>query len=178
MDPLPLSAELFAGALVHIALESSGVSDSETKPASDNSAWKELCCVESWAHRQVTVEEEVDCPDPDTGWRTGKRVYALGDRFEVVTRKTTGLYQQLQFGLENALAEGVAQTPFVKADRMVRGWVKVQLRQHIGTDRFVFDCWCEIRVLGDPPNAEKATQKPNLEFYALRSDLNSFVIPS
>ncbi len=175
---LDLSTTLFAGALVFIALENTGTSDAATKPAAENAAWKELCCVESWAHRQVNHEEERDCPDPDTGWRTGKEVYTLGDRFEVTTRRTTGLYQRLQYGVENALAAGVAQTPFVVADRMVRAWIKVQLRQHIGTDRFVLDCWCEVRVLGDPPAATKAVQKPNLEFYALKSTLNAFNIPA
>lgn len=177
-DELDLSATLFAGALVFIALEEASVADKVTKPAAANAAWKELCCVERWAHKLVTHEEEKDCPDPDTGWRADKDVFTLGDRFEVVTRRTTGLFLRLEYGVANPLVAGVPQTQFVKADRRVRGWVKVQLRQHIGTDRFVIDTWCDIRVLGDPPEAVKGVQKPNLEFYALKSSLNAFNIPA
>ena len=74
---------------------------------------------------------------------------------------------------------GTPQTPFVTVDRKVTAWIKVQLRQHIGTDRYVLDFYGDIRVLGDPPAAEKATQKPNLELYVRRDTLlNAFDIPA
>ena len=114
-----------------------------------------------------------------SGWEQQKREYTIADLFEVTTRKTTELYQRLQFGVAAAIVAGTAQTPFVTGDRKVTAWVKIQLRQHIGSDRYVLDMYCDIRVLGDPPAAEKGTQKPNLEFYVRRDTLlNAFNIPS
>ena len=178
MAELPLASELFAGALIYIAEYGAATSDPTTKPASGSALWKELACCESMKPKAVKVTEEADVPSP-TGWAQEKREFTLADFFEVTTRRTTELFQRMQFGLAAAVVAGTAQTPFVTADRKVTAWVKVQLRQHIGTDRYVLDMYCDIRVLGDPPAAEKGTQKPNLEFYVRRDTLlNAFNIPA
>lgn len=178
MAELPISNELFAGALIFIAEYGAGTSDPATKPASGSALWLELAACESLKPKAVKVTEEATVPSA-TGWTQEKREYTLADLFEVTTRKTTSLYQRLQFGLAAAIVQGTAQTPFVAGDRKVSAWVKIQLRQHIGTDRYVLDFYADIRVLGDPPAAEKGTQKPNLEFYVRRdTTLNAFNIPT
>ncbi len=178
MSKLALSAELFAGALIYIAEYGAATSDAVTKPASNSALWKELAACESMKPKAVKFTEEADVPSA-TGWEQQKREYTLADMFEVVTRETTELYQRLQFGLEDAVTPGTPQTPFVTVDRKVTAWIKVQLRQHIGTDRYVLDFYGDVRVLGDPPAAEKATQKPNLELYVRRDTLlNAFDIPA
>jgi hypothetical protein len=178
MSELALSAELFAGALIYFAEYGAATSDPVTKPASNSALWKELAACESMKPKSIKVTEEADVPST-TGWETQKREYTLGDMFEVTTRKTTEVFQRLQFGLAAAVVAGTAQTPFVTADRKVSGWVKIQLRQHIGTDRYVLDFYADIRELGDPPAAEKGTQKPNLELYVRRDTaLNAFNIPA
>lgn len=175
---LPLSAELFAGAIIYIAEEATGTSDTATKPIAASALWKELGSIESMKPKAVKHTENVDIPGA-SGWEQQKREYSLADIFEVVTRDTTELYQRLQFGLEDAIVQDTAQTPFTVVDRKVSGWVKVQLRQHIGTDRYVLDFYADIRVMGDPPAAEKGTQKPNLELYVRRdTTLNSINFPA
>lgn len=177
MADLNLSNELFAGALIYFAEFASGTSDTATKPASNSALWKELAAVESWRPKAIKVTEEASVPSA-TGWAQEKREYTVADMFEVTTRRTTEVFQRIQFGLQNAVTPGTAQTPFVKADRKVSGWVKVQLRQHTGTDRYVLDFYADVRVLGDPPAAERGTQKPQMELY-VRTDttLNAFNIP-
>lgn len=178
MPDLARSSEIFAGALIFVSVLATGTSDATTKPISSSNLWLELAAVESLKPKAIKYSEEVVVPFAG-GWEQQKREYTLADSYEVVTRRTTSLYQQLQFGLGSAIVAGTAQTPYVNADRKVLAWVKVQLRQHIGTDNFVLDNWCEIRVMGDPPAAEKATQKPNLEFFVLKgTTLNAVNFPA
>jgi hypothetical protein len=178
MSDLNLSSEIFAGALIYFAEYGAATSDPTTKPASNSALWKELAAVESMKPKSIKVTEDASVPC-STGWEQQEREYTLADFFEVTTRRTTELFQRMQFGLAGAITAGTAQTPFVTADRKVTGWVKVQLRQHIGTDRYVLDFYSDVRVLGDPPAAEKGTQKPNLKFYVRRDTaLNAFNIPA
>jgi len=178
MANLALSTELFAGALIFFAEYGAATSDPVTKPASNSALWKELACCESMKPKSVKVTEEADVPFAG-GWEQQKREYTIADLFEVITRTTTELYQRMQMGLAAAIVAGTAQTPFVTSDRKVTGWLKIQLRQHIGTDRYVLDFYADVRVLGDPPAAEKGTQKPNLEFYVRRDTLlNAFNVPA
>jgi hypothetical protein len=178
MAELTYSTELFAGALIYFAEYASGTSDTATKPASNNAAWKELACVESFKPKSVKVTEKAMVPCA-TGWEEQKREFTVADLFEATTRKTTEVFQRLQMGLAGAITAGTAQTPFVTSDRKVSGWCKVQLRQHIGTDRYVLDFYADLRIAGDPPAAEAGTQKPNMEFYVRRdTTLNAFNIPS
>jgi len=178
MAELALSSELFAGALIYFAEYGAATSDLVTKPASNSALWKELACCESMKPKSIKVTEEAAVPS-STGWEQQKREYTLGDLFEVTTRKTTEVFMRMQMGLAAAIVAGTAQTPFVTGDRKVSGWIKVQLRQHLGTDRYVLDFYADVRVLGDPPAAEKGTQKPNLELYVRRDTLlNAFNVPA
>jgi hypothetical protein len=177
MAKLDLSQRLFAGALVHFALEASGTSDSATKPASDNAAWKQIGSVLSLTHMALTHEEPYSEPDATRGWVDRKEIYHTGDVYDLVTQEVSGLYHQLANGLNAAIVAGTAQAPFVKSERMVRGWIKVQQRQSAGTDRDRLDLWCEVRVKAVPP-IEKKVQTPTLELFVLASSLNSYVLPS
>ena len=178
MTPLALSSELFAGAIINLAIFASGTSDPATKPASGSGLWLELATCEKVQQKAVKVTEDAVVPGA-MGWESQKREYTIADMFEVTTRATTGLYNQLQFGLASPIVAGTAQTPFVTTERKVSGWVKIQLRQHIGTDRYVLDMYCDIRISGDPPPADKATQKPNMEFYVRKdTTLNAWNLPS
>lgn len=177
MAQLARSKHLYAGALIHIALEVTSTIDAATKPAADNAAWLELGCVEELTHFPLKFVEEYSCPDAQIGWRDRKIEHNTGDRYEVMTRTITGLYERLSKALEGAIVEGTAQTPGVAGERMVRGWVKIQTRMSDGADNSVEDLWCEIRPL-DPPAVAKGTQKPAFELWPLVSTLNAINYPA
>lgn len=176
MALLPLSAKLFAGKIIHIALEASGTSDSVTKPISGSALWLELAGVNSAVEKKEKVTEPFDEITAD-GWRTGKDEYTTADMFELKTRYTTALYEQLRYGLAAAIVQGTPQTPFVKSDRKLLCWANMQERLANGQDRVVASLWCEIRAM-DPPASEKKTQEPVFELWVLRSTLNSINFPA
>ena len=177
MANLARSQRLFAGALVHFAIEAASTSDSATKPAADNAAWLEIGSVASLQHLPLTHEEPYSEPDATRGWSDRKEVYHVGDVFDLVTQEVSALYHQLKTGLAAAIVAGTAQAPFSQSQRMKRGWIKIQQRQSIGTDRDRMDIWCEVRVKAVPA-IEKKVQTPTLELFVLSSSLNSYVIPA
>lgn len=176
-NPLALSAKLFAGAIIHFAAEAAGTSDLVTKPIAGSALWLELLGCNSAAHKPVKVTEAYDEVDANTGWREGKDEYTVADVFEVKTRYTTGLYEQLRYGLAAAIVQGTPQTPFVKSDRKIRGWVNVQRRMSDGQDRNVLAIFCEVRAM-DPPADEKKTQEPMFELRVIYSTLQSINWPA
>lgn len=176
--PMTYSAEIFAGALIYFAEYAAATSDSVTKPIASSELWKEIVAVQSWTPKRNLTEEMAEIPDPDLGWRVEPREFTHAIYAEIVARTTTELFHRLHFGLAAAAVKGTAQTPGVKSDCSVKGWVKVQLREHIGTDRFVYDAWSHIHILGDPPAATKATQLPALRIWQLKSALNAFNMPA
>jgi hypothetical protein len=177
MSNLALSAKLFAGSIIYVAVEAAGTSDISTRPASNSNLWLELAGVNSAVHKPVKVTELADVPDADTGWREEKDEYTLADVFEVKSRYTTALYEQLRYGLAGAIVQGTAQTPFIKADRKLRGWINVQHRNADGQDRTVLAFFAEIRAM-DPPASEKKTQEPSFELRIVKSTLASVYWPS
>ena len=176
-EPLDLAAKLFAGAIIHIALEAEGTSDLTTKPIAASALWKELVGCNSAVHKPVKVTELFDEVDPNTGWHEGKDEYTVADVFEVKTRYTTGLYEQLRYGLAGPIVPGTPQTPLIKGDRKARGWVNIQRRMHDGQDRNVAALFCEIRAM-DPPPDEKKTQEPMLELRVIYSTLQTIDWPA
>jgi hypothetical protein len=176
MALLPLSAKLFAGKIVYIALEASGTSDAATRPASNSNLWLELAGVNEAIEKKEKVTESYDEVTAD-GWRTGKDEYTTADYYEVKTRYTTALYEQLRYGLAAAIVQGTAQTPYVRSDRKLRCWVNMQERMQDGQDRVVASLFCEIRAM-DPPASKKETQQPMFELWVLRSSLNSINFPA
>lgn len=177
MAKLANSKRLFAGMLAYFAEESDGVSDLVTKPAAENAAWKEIGCVSVCKHNPVNFEQPYSCPDAARGWIDKKNVYTLADMFDLTTEEVSDLYHRLSMGVEAALVAGTAQTPFAESERVVRGWVKFQKRENIGSDRDRTDIYCEIRLKEDPAT-EKKVQVPVFELYVLHSSLNSYVIPA
>ena len=176
-NPLALSAKLFAGSIVHIALEAAGTSDLVTKPVSGSGLWLELLGCNSVVHKPVRVTEAFDEVDPNTGWREGKDEYTVADVFEAKTRYTTALFEQLRYGLAGAIVQGTPQTPFVKSDRKARAWLNFQRRMSDGQDRNIAALFCEIRAM-DPPPDEKKTQEPMFEFRVIYSTLQSINWPA
>jgi hypothetical protein len=177
MPDLALAAKLFAGSIVHFALEASGTSDLATRPASNSALWLNIPGINSCTHKHKRVVEEYDEVDANRGWSEGKDEYTTADIFEIKTRYTAALFEQLRYGLAGAVVQGTAQTPFVKADRKVRGWLNVQQRMSNGQDRTVLSVFVELRAM-DPPADEKKTQEPMFEAWVLFSSLNSFVLPT
>lgn len=177
MAKLANSKRLFAGMITYFAKEADGVSDLVTKPAAENAAWKEMACVSVCKHNPVNFEQPYSCPDPARGWIDRKNVYTLADMFDLTTEEISDLHHQLSMGLAEEIEAGTAQTPFAQADRVLRGWVKFQKRENIGTDRDRTDIFCEIRLKEDPAT-EKKVQVPVLELFVLHSTLNSYVVPA
>ena len=176
MSRLPLSAKLFAGKIIHIAIEASGTSDESTKPISGSGLWLELAGVNSAVEKPQKTTELYDEIGAD-GWETGKDEYTTADVFELTTRYTTALYEQLRYGLAGAIVQGTPQTPYVEKDRKLRGWVNFQERMQDGQDRVVASLWCEIRAM-DPPASEKKTQEPKFELWVKRNALASINWPA
>lgn len=173
---LPLSAKLFAGKIVYIAIEAAAASDAVTKPISGSALWLELAGVNSAVEKKEKTSESFDEMTAD-GWRTGKDEYTTADMYELKTRYTTALYEQLRYGLASSIVQGTPQTPFVKSDRKLRCWANFQERMSDGQDRLALSLWCEIRAM-DPPPSEKKTQEPVFELWVLRSTLNSINFPA
>jgi hypothetical protein len=175
MARLALSAKLFAGKIIYIAVEASGTSDIATRPASNSAAWLELAGVFEAVEKPQLVTEIYDEIGPD-GWETGKDEYTTAQVFEIATRYTTALYEQLRYGLAGAIVQGTAQTPYVNKNRVLSGWVNFQERNG-GQDRLVMSLWCEIRAM-EPPASAKKTQEPKFELWVKRSTLNSINFPA
>lgn len=176
MADLALAAKLFAGSIIHFALESSGNSDLVTRPVSGSGLWLKLPGVNSAVHKPKKVTEEFDEVGPN-GWQTLKDEFTVADVFELKTPWTTALFEQLRYGLAGAIVQGTAQTPFVKSDRKVRGWLNCQRRMQDGQDRNVLSIFVELRAM-DPPADEKKTQETMYEAWVIYSTLQSVVWPS
>ncbi|MBK1884099.1 hypothetical protein JIN85_16890 [Luteolibacter pohnpeiensis] len=177
MAKLALSQRIFAGAFVYFAIEAAATSDTDTKPAAASPLWLEIGCVSILKHNMLTFEQAFSCPDADRGWSDKKQVFHTGDTFDLTTEEVSELYHRLSFGVGAAMAEGVAQTPFTSAERMVRGWIKIQHRQATGNDRSRLDIFCEIRLKEDPAMEKKVTI-PVFELYVVKSTLNSVELPA
>jgi hypothetical protein len=179
MAKLSFSEQLFAGAIIYFAEYASGTSDAATKPAAENAAWKQIGMVDILKHNPKNYTEEYSELDPNLGWIDRKFEATLADLYDLTSRETTELHHRLDFGVVNAMVQGTAQAMGAKPERMVRGWIKVQLRQTgaPAKDRVIWDRFVEVR-LKDSPAAEKKIQVPVLELWCLPSTLNSVVLPT
>lgn len=178
MAKLARSQALMTGAFIHIALEAGAASDVSTKPSAASGLWLEVGCVQSVRHFPLTFSEEFSCPDPQLGLRDRKETHNMGDRYEITFRETNDLVERLQNALDAAIVEDTAQTPGVASTRMLRGWVKIQMRKPGGEDNMIEDLWCEIRPLDPPEAGAKATQIQGLELWVLTSTLNAINFPA
>jgi hypothetical protein len=176
MNPLALSAKMFAGAILHIAIEAAGTSDLVTKPIAASALWLEALGITSAVHKPTRVTELYDEVTAN-GWREGKDEYTVADVFEIKSRYLTAIFERLAYGLAADIVQGTPQTPFVVSDRKLRGWVNVQERMQNGQDRLVAAVFCEIRAM-DPPPWEKKTQEPMFELRVIYSSLQTINFPA
>lgn len=178
MAQLAGSELLFAGAIVYFNPEVAATSDAATKPAANASSWKELFSVQSFKHKPVKVSSEDDIVTAE-GWGQEMNEFVVADDFEITSKRATDLFRQLQMGLSGAITHGTAQSPFVNADRKIRGWIKIQERKHTGTDHSLLDAWVEIRVM-DTPEIKKGIQEFKFVCRVIRpfSTLNAYNLPA
>ena len=177
MADLALAAKLFAGKIIYFALEAPGTSDLVTKPISGSALWLALPGITSADHKTKEVVEEYDEVDANIGWAEGKDVYTTADYYMMKSRYTTAMFEQLRYGLASAIVQGTPQTPMVRSDRKLRGWLNAQERMSNGQDRHVVSLFGEIRAVNTPPS-EKKTQETEFEFWVKYSTLQSINWPT
>lgn len=176
MSKINYSTRLLVGAIVSFAEADGSTVNATTKPTAEAAEWKEIGCVESLSHEEVTHEEEFDCPHPTRGWRSRKDKWVFGDRYMLRTRETSEIVHRLAEGVAAALALGTSQTALATSERKITGWIKMKLVQPGGKIRIEKDIYCDIR-LAEEPASEKAVQVPVLELEVLDSTLNTVVMP-
>lgn len=75
------------------------------------------------------------------------RAPVISDSIQFQSRQQNELVLRLAYGLTSKIALGVAQSPNMSFDRVLRGWCRWQQRQlGEGTDRLILDWWGEIRL--------------------------------
>ena len=178
MAQLAGSELLFAGAIVYLNPEVSSTSDAATKPAADAASWKELFAVQTFKHNPIKETSDDDIVDAN-GWGKELNEFTVGDEFEITAKRATDLFRQIQMGLSGAITHGTAQSPFVKTDRKLNAWLKIQERKHTGTDHSLMDAWVQIRVM-EAPEVKKAVQEFKLVCRVIRplSTLNAYNLPA
>ena len=127
-------------------------------------------------------EEKIDLsyskPLASGGFGKVNKSMVVQDHVILKTRQMGELVHRLQMGLAAAIATGTAQTPGIAMDRKVEGWLRIQGRQLTGTDRFVMDWWCEVRLEESAEFADKVVE-PVLRFTQERGvALNSINFPA
>ena len=80
----------------------------------------------------------------------------------IETREMGDLVFRLEHGL-TAIATGTAQTPGNVYDPKIEGWLRLQGRDLPGTDAFLLDWWCEVRLESKHKFDEKVPT-PSLRF--------------
>ena len=88
----------------------------------------------------------------------------------------TDIAFELMFGLTK-ITKGTAQIPGNVLDRKIEGWLKLQARQTSGTDLFLADIWCEVRM-EKAPKIEQSPVLASLRFQKLYSTLNTINFPA
>lgn len=107
-------------------------------------------------------------PLPSGGYEKVNRSFVTQDFVTIQTRETSELVLRLQSGVSAIIAEGTAQTPGLKQDRKIEGWLRLQGRQLGGYDRFIQDWWCECRLESDNVFDEKVIT-PSLRFTLIKA---------
>lgn len=126
-------------------------------------------------------DEKIDLsymkPLASGGYGKVNKSMTVQDHVILKTRQMGELVHRLQMGLSAAIVTGTAQTPGLSLDRKVEGWLRIQGRQLGGTDRFVMDWWCEVR-LEESGEFNDKVMEPVLRFTQERGvALNSINFP-
>lgn len=153
------------------------VSPAAGKPdASPTTNWTALGDVESAKFSVVEAEEKYLVPSAAGGYDERVEKRAIADLLELKLQQSNAFVARLMAGAA-AITLGTAQAAHAVRDRYVEGWLRIQARKQNGTDHFLLDWWCQMR-LKDIPEISEKTQRPVLEFRKLYSTLNAVNFPS
>lgn len=153
------------------------VSPAAGKPdATPTTNWTALGDVEMAKFSTVEAEEKYLVPSSAGGYdeRVEKRVIA--DLLDLKLHQGNEFTARLMAGT-GELTLGTAVAAHSVRDRYVEGWLRVQARKQSGSDLFLLDWWCQMRLKEIPEISDKV-QRPVLEFRRLYSTLNSVNFPS
>jgi hypothetical protein len=153
------------------------VSPAAGKPdAVPTTNWTALGDVEMAKFSVVESEEKYLVPSAAGGYdeRVEKRVIA--DLLDLKLQQGNEFTARLMAGAA-AVVLGTAQAAHAVRDRYVEGWLRIQARKQGGTDLFLLDWWCQMRLKEIPEISDKVP-RPTLEFRKLYSSLNSVNVPS
>jgi hypothetical protein len=153
------------------------VSPAAGKPdAVPTSNWVTLGDVEMAKFTTVEAEEKYLVPSAAGGYDEKVEKRVIADLLELKLQQSNEFVARLVAGA-GAITLGTAQAAHAVRDRYVEGWLRIQARKQGGTDHFLLDWWCQMR-LKDIPEISEKTQRPTLEFRKLYSTLNSVNFPS
>jgi hypothetical protein len=113
-------------------------------------------------------------PLPAGGREKINREHTNQEFITIKTREMSEIVWRLQTGVNSAIVEGTAQTPGLRKDRKVEGWLRLQGRALSGFDRFIQDWWCEVRLEGENVFDEKVVT-PSLR-YTLRQCVDGVMV--
>jgi len=124
-----------------------------------------------------TADETYLVPSQAGGYDEEVEKRVIADMLDVTSDKATEYFHRLAMGLSASIVNGTAQAPSAIRDRKLTGWLRVQARKQAGTDIFLLDWWCEMRLKDLPEYSDKVIQ-PQYEFRKLYSSLNSINFPA
>jgi hypothetical protein len=172
MSLVALSNEDFLGAFAFFVEEGETV-DAQTisstiKPDVDPvSNWPSLGDVQNFGFGKEEIDDPYFKVNPGGGMTKHQRKWVVADFLDFQTRQMNELVYRLTMGFTDKIESGEAQSPHVPGtDRVIRGWLRMQARALAGTDRFLLDWWCELRIATDPKFEAKTTM-PALRAYKL-----------
>jgi len=181
MSDVAMKERLLLGAFAFF-IEAGTTVDGQTVSASIKpdatplSNWPNLGAIENSKFEREEDEEEFLEPRVQGGYDKPKIPQVVNDYLILTTNHTSEFFHRLQMGLASPIVPGTAQAPHVETDRKITGWLKIQFRKKGGSDSFVFDWFCEMR-LSELPDITNKTLRPALKFRRLASDQNTVVFP-
>lgn len=128
---------------------------------------------------EVAVEEKKFPymePVASGGYQQREQSQVVAEYWNIDLEGMTDIAFELMFGLTK-ITKGTAQIPGNVLDRKVEGWLKLQARQTSGTDLFLADIWCEVRMT-KMPKIEQSPVLASLRFQKLYSTLNTINFPA
>jgi len=156
------------------------VSPAAGKPdASPTANWSAYALgnVENAKFSTKTVDEPFMVPSAAGGYTEEIEKRVVADLLDLKVDKVSEIFHRLVMGAASTLVVGTAQAPHVQADRKLTGWLRIQARKNSGSDIFLLDWWCELRLKEIPEFGEKSI-RPTYEFRKLYSSLNSVNFPA
>jgi hypothetical protein len=143
-------------------------------PATNYTDWK-FNEIESVVYEVEKETEAIKVPTDNGGYDTDEEETIVGRRWKAKTPMTNSLIKQLENGLANPAASGVAQKPMQRRDATLEGVLLIELtgRAQSGViERH--HTWAKLKV-NTPAGAEPSTSKLELDFKGMESSLNTFI---